>query len=152
MRFIPLLLILLAVVEIMVFMWAGQFIGFWTTIGLVLASAFVGSFLVRAQGMKAWADFQRSAATGEGEIGLAIFTGVCLLLAGAFLITPGFITDTVGLLLLVPPLRSGVYYALKSRLAGLAANSTTTFTYTSGFPGQSDRKTTIIDVDGEEKD
>ena len=151
MRFIPLILILLAVVEIMVFMWAGQYIGFWTTIGLVLASAFVGSFLVRAQGMRALADFQRSAATGEGEIGLAIFTGVCLLLAGAFLITPGFITDILGLLLLVPPLRASVYYALKSRLAGLAMSGAATFSYTRTYTDPSGRKTTIIDVDGEEK-
>ena len=156
MRFIPLILITLAVVEIMVFMWAGQFIGFWPTVGLVLASAFIGSFLVRAQGMKALADFQRSAATGEGEIGLTIFTGVCLLLAGAFLITPGFITDTLGLLLLIPPLRMGVYQAIKSRLATFASRTGTgtggaTFTYTSSFSRRPNRKTTIIDVEGEEK-
>ena len=149
MRFLPFLLILLAVAEIMLFMWAGQFIGFWTTILLVLASAFVGSFLVRAQGMRALAEFQRSAATGEGEVGLTIFTGICLLLAGAFLITPGFITDTLGLLLLIPPLRATVYRAIKSRLAQFASTSSH-FTYTS-YNTRTGRKTTIIDIDGEEK-
>ena len=159
MRFIPLILIATAVLEIMVFMWAGQFIGFWSTVGLVLTSAFVGSFLVRAQGMKALADFQRSAATGEGEVGLTIFTGLCLLLAGAFLITPGFITDTFGLLLLIPPLRTRVYAALKPRLASFAASSTTSFSYDRSYSrpqndrqgGQTNCKTRIIDVEGEER-
>jgi len=147
MRFLPVFLILLAVVEIMLFMWAGQFIGFWPTILLVLVSAFVGSFLVRAQGLRAWADFQRSAATGEGEVGLAIFTGICLLLAGAFLITPGFLTDTIGLLLLVPPLRQGVYAGLKSRLSGLV-----TTVNVNGFEARQRGGSTIIDVEGQEVD
>lgn len=147
MRFLPLYLIVLAIVEIMLFMWAGQFIGFWPTILLVLLSAFVGSFLVRAQGMQAWADFQRSAATGEGEVGLAIFTGICLLLAGAFLITPGFLTDTIGLLLLVPPLRQGVYAGLKSRLSGFV-----TTVNVNGFEARQKGGSTIIDVEGQEVD
>ncbi len=158
MRFLPLILISIAVLEIMVFMWAGQYIGFWQTVVLVLASAFVGSFLVRAQGMQALADLQRASLTGEAEIGKTIFTGACLLLAGAFLITPGFITDITGLLLLVPALRLAVYTALKSRLAAMVAGGTTRFTFTdvNGFgrtyeSGPRDKKTTVIDVDGEER-
>ena len=150
MRILPIALILLAVIEIMLFMWAGQYIGFWTTILLVLISAFIGSFLVRQQGMQAWADFQKSAATGSGEVGLAIFTGICLLLAGAFLITPGFLTDTIGLLLLVPPLRASAYQAIKSRLSGFVTVVNPTG-FGGGFEARSTRKTTIIDVDGEEK-
>jgi len=139
MRWLPLILIFTAVVEIMVFMWAGQYIGYWTTILLVLAPALIGSFLVQRQGLQAWAEFQRSAATGQGEMGLTIFTGICLILAGAFLITPGFITDTIGLLLLIPPLRRLTYAALKTRLAALATHVHFT------------RGPITIDVEGEEQ-
>ena len=148
MPYLPFLLILLAVVEIMLFMWAGQYIGFWTTIFLVLASAFIGSFLVRAQGMQALANFRQSLARGEGTIGLSLFTGVCLLLAGAFLITPGFITDTFGMLLLIPPLRARAYAGLKSRFASMVGSGS--FSYQS-YSGRGGDSTTIIDVEGEEK-
>ena len=151
MRFIPLILIALAIVEIMIFMWAGQFIGFWLTVFLVLASALIGSFLVQMQGLKAWRDFQRSLMTGEGEIGITIFTGICLLFAGAFLITPGFITDGLGLLLLIPSLRVGFYKTLKSRTLRFTTKGTTPFTYSQFYSARSERKMTIIDVDGEEK-
>ena len=142
MRALPFAFILLAVIEIMVFMWAGQYIGFWWTILLVLISAFAGAFLVRQQGMQAWADFQRTLATGKGEIGLSIFTGICLLLAGAFLITPGFLTDTLGLLLLIPPLRFAVYSGIKARLGPLA----------SARQAEKFKKSVIIDADGQEID
>ena len=142
MRALPFALISLAVIEIMVFMWAGQYIGFWWTILLVLISAFAGAFLVRRQGLQAWADFQRTLATGQGEIGLSIFTGICLLLAGAFLITPGFLTDTLGLLLLIPPLRFAVYSRIKAQLGNLANSSQA---------GKS-KKSIIIDADGQEID
>lgn len=147
MRLLPISLIILAIVEIALFMWAGQIIGFWPTILMVLVTAFIGSFLVRQQGMQAWADFQRSAATGEGEIGLAIFTGICLLLAGAFLITPGFLTDAFGLLLLAPPLRNGAYQSLKSRLGGFV-----NVVRPEGFEARRPGGSTIIDVDGQEVD
>ena len=145
MRSLLVCLLVLAVVETMLFTWAGQFIGFWPTIGLVLVTAFAGSFLVRTQGLQAWAEFQRSAASGEGEVGLAIFTGICLLLAGALLITPGFLTDTLGLLLLVPPLRQSAYTAIKSRLSGFV-------TTVNGFETHQRGGSTIIDVEGQEVD
>lgn len=152
MRYLPFLLLTIAVIEIMLFMWAGQYIGFWQTVGLVLASAFIGSFLVQAQGWKALKELQVASLNGEVEIGKTIFTGACLLLAGAFLITPGFLTDITGLLLLVPPLRAAVYNTLKARLSSMVSGRATSFTFTNRTDSQStEQDSTIIDVDGEEK-
>ena len=144
-RLFPLYMLALALAEITLFYFVGQRIGLLLTLGLVFFTAIIGSVLVRQQGLRAWADFQRSAATGEGEIGLAIFTGVCLLLAGAFLITPGFLTDGIGLFLLVPPLRAGVYAGLKSRLARFSMTVNV-----QGYAARQAKGSHIIDVEGEE--
>ena len=147
MRLFPLIMLLIALMEITLFYFVGQQVGLLPTLGLVFLTAVIGSLLVRQQGLQAWADFQRSAATGEGEVGLAIFTGICLLLAGAFLITPGFLTDTIGLLLLVPPARQGIYAALKSRMGALATSVTI-----QGYAARQRRGATIIDIKGDEVD
>lgn len=147
MRLFPLLMLAIALIEITLFYFVGQQVGLLTTLGLVFLTAIIGSFLVRHQGLQAWADFQRSAATGEGEVGLAIFTGICLLLAGAFLITPGFLTDGIGLFLLIPPFRYGVYTSLKSRMSGFV-----NVIQPGGFDGRQSGGATIIDVEGEEVD
>ena len=145
MRLFPLIMLLIALAEITLFYFVGQQVGLLTTLGLVFLTALVGSFLVRHQGTQAWADFQRSAATGDGEVGAAIFTGICLLLAGAFLITPGFLTDAIGLLLLIPPFRYGVYQGVKSRMSGFV-----NALQPDGFEGRQGGGATIIDVEGEE--
>ena len=145
MRLFPLIMLLIAQAEITLFYFVGQQVGLLPTLALVFLTAVIGSILVRQQGLRAWAEFQRSAATGEGEVGLAIFTGICLLLAGAFLITPGFLTDAIGLLLLVPPGRQGIYAALKSRMGAFATNVTL-----QGYAARQRGGATIIDIEGNE--
>ena len=92
------------IIEIAVFIQAGELIGLWPTIGVVILTAILGTSLMRAQGLQTLAKAQSQMDQGEMPIG-AMFDGICILVAGVLLLTPGFVTDTMGFLLLVPPLR-----------------------------------------------
>jgi UPF0716 protein FxsA len=90
--------------ELMVFAAVSQHIGIFTTLCLAFLSAIIGGILVRKQGLKTI--FAMRDALDRGKIPLnEIFDGFCLVAAGALLITPGFVTDTVGALLLIPAMR-----------------------------------------------
>lgn len=95
------------IIEIAVFIQAGELIGLWPTIGIVILTAVVGTSLMRAQGLQTLARAQAQMEQGEMPIG-ELFDGICILVAGVLLLTPGFVTDTMGFLLLVPPLRKAV--------------------------------------------
>lgn len=104
----PLLLIIffvgVPILEIAVFIRAGDLFGLWPTLAAVIVTAVVGAGLLRAQGLAALGRARRQ--LDQGQIPMAeVFTGVCLLIGGALLLTPGFITDAVGFSLLIPPLR-----------------------------------------------
>ena len=92
------------IAEIAVFIEAGERFGLWPTVGGILATAALGMFIIRLQGLGV---LQRAQENLQAERfpGQEIFDGVCLLIAGAMLITPGFITDSIGFLLLIVPLR-----------------------------------------------
>jgi UPF0716 protein FxsA len=92
------------IAEIAVFIKAGQVIGLgWTLAGVAL-TAVLGIALLRRQGLKVLAQTQQKLDRGELPVG-ELFDGLCLLVAGVLLLTPGFITDTIGLLLFIPPVR-----------------------------------------------
>lgn len=94
----------LPIVELFVLIEVGGRIGGLYTIGLVLLTAAGGLFLVRLQGMSVLARAQSHLAENRMPVG-EIVDGLFLLLAGGFLLFPGFITDAFGLLLLIPGLR-----------------------------------------------
>lgn len=104
------LLILIAMIgipiaEIAVFIEVGDQIGLGMTLLIVVVTAMMGTVLLRQQGFSVLARAQAS--LQENRLPLQeIFDGLCLLVAGALLLTPGFVTDTVGLLLFVPPFRT----------------------------------------------
>ncbi len=105
MAFILLLLfIAVPIVEIALFIELGGWLGLWPTLGLVILTAMIGTTLMRRQGMSVLADAQQKMAQGEPPVA-SLFHGLCLLLAGVLLVTPGFFTDAVGFLLLVPSVR-----------------------------------------------
>jgi len=105
---VPLLLILIflgvPILEIAVFIQAGDILGLWPTLAAIVATAIIGGALIRAQGLATMDRARRSLDQGQAPVHEA-FTGICLLLAGALLMTPGFLTDGVGFLLLIPPVR-----------------------------------------------
>ena len=94
-------------IEIALFIKVGGWLTLWPTLGIVLGSAMLGTWLMRQQGARALADLRRSMSelTDPTE---PLAHGALILLAGALLITPGFLTDTIGLLLLIPPVRRWV--------------------------------------------
>ncbi len=101
--------------EIALLVYVGGVIGLWPTLIIVAATAATGAALLRYQGLKAWLGARDSMARGEMPL-REIFDGMCLLLAGAFLLTPGFITDGFGALLLAPPVRAGLRHWLGRRM------------------------------------
>jgi UPF0716 protein FxsA len=92
------------ILEIAVFIQAGDILGLWPTLAAIVATAIIGGALIRAQGLATMDRARRSLDQGQAPVHEA-FTGICLLLAGALLMTPGFLTDGVGFLLLIPPVR-----------------------------------------------
>lgn len=124
------------IIEIAVFIQAGELIGLWPTIGVVVLTAILGTSLMRAQGLQTLAKAQSQMDQGEMPIG-ALFDGICILVAGVLLLTPGFVTDTFGFLLLVPPLRQliGAKVIMKLVQSGNIRTSFGGATYSSGPRG-----------------
>ena len=102
----PIFILFLVVpfVEIYLLVEIGARIGAPWTILLVVMTAIVGAWLVRVQGLATWRRFQASLARNELPA-TALVEGLCLLIAGALLLTPGFFTDAAGFACLIPPLR-----------------------------------------------
>lgn len=97
-------LVAVPLIELFVFVQVGQWIGYLPAIVLLLAFSVVGAYLVKREGLNAWRRAQ--AQLRAGEIPAAeLVDGALILFAGALLLTPGFVTDLVGLLLLIPAMR-----------------------------------------------
>lgn len=112
----PLLIFLiLPILEIAVFIQVGDWIGLWPTVLLVILAAFLGSALLRWQGLSVLRRAQAAADRGEAPVG-AVFEGFCIVVAGVLLIIPGFLTDIVGLALFVPFLRNALGRWLLDRM------------------------------------
>lgn len=92
-------------IEIAVFIEVGGFLGLWPTLAIIVATAVVGTALLRRQGLATLHGAQREMEAGRVPV-RELFDGVCILAAGAFLLTPGFVTDGAGLALMVPPVRA----------------------------------------------
>jgi UPF0716 protein FxsA len=102
-------------IEIGLFIQVGGWIGLWPTLGLVLLSAIVGTWLVRMQGALALAQL-RGSLNELRDPTEPIAHGALILLAGALLLTPGFFTDALGILLLIPAVRSAIMRHLAARM------------------------------------
>ena len=113
--FLVLIFIVLPIAEIYVIIKVGEAIGVLPTIALLILDAFLGVALWRSQGRAAWRRFNQALAEGRVP-GREIFDGAMVILGGAFLLTPGFITDVIGFLLLIPPTRSA-FRGLVTRMA-----------------------------------
>jgi UPF0716 protein FxsA len=103
--FLVLIFIVVPLVELYVIIQVGQAIGLLPTLALLLADALLGSILLRHQGRAAWIRFNRALAEGRLPH-KEVFDGVLIILGGALLLTPGFLTDIVGLIFLIPPTRA----------------------------------------------
>ena len=108
--------ILLPIAELWLIIEIGGSIGVGPTLALLILDSLIGAALARSQGRAAWERF--NAAMAEGRIpGKEVFDGAMIILGGALLLTPGFITDIFGLIFLIPPTRA-IIRAFLTRLAG----------------------------------
>lgn len=110
------LLLLLPLAELYVIIQVGHAIGALNTIGLLLLVSVVGAWLMKREGMSVWRRFQRQVEAGNMP-GREIADGVMILLAGALLVAPGFLTDLLGIALLLPPVRAVVRTIVLRRAA-----------------------------------
>jgi UPF0716 protein FxsA len=106
----PLLLLLLVfiavpIAEIYVIIQVGQAIGALPTIAILIADSVLGSWLLRSQGRAAWRRFNQAVAERRAPT-REVLDGVLIVFGGALLITPGFISDVFGVVLLLPPTRA----------------------------------------------
>lgn len=110
-----LLFTLVPLLELVVLIEVGQYIGTANTILLILATGVVGVVLARWQGLFVFREFKRD--LEEGRVpGLTIVNGILVLVGSAFLLTPGLITDSVGFLLLLPPTRALVVKIVRKQI------------------------------------
>ncbi len=100
-----LILVGVPIIEIGLFIQLGGFLGLWPTLAIVVATALIGSLLLRTQGLSTLEELKRSAETGQSPAG-PMANGALILVAGLLLLTPGFFTDSFGFLLMVPPIRT----------------------------------------------
>ena len=107
--------IVVPLAELYVILKVGDSIGVGWTILLLVVDSLLGSLLLRAQGRSVWKRF--NTALGEGKMPhREVLDGVLVIFGGAFLLTPGFLTDIVGLVLLIPPTRAVVRGLVARRL------------------------------------
>lgn len=110
-----LLFVLVPAMEIAVFILIGGVIGVLPTLGIILLTAVIGSFLLRRQGTEVLRRIRRE--IEEDRVpGAELVHGTMILVAGVLLLTPGFVTDTLGFLLFVPAIRTRIWRSLKARI------------------------------------
>lgn len=135
--------IIIPLLELMVFAAVGEEIGLFNTLFLALITAIIGGAIVKHQGMHTIMNMR--AAMDQGKMPLSeMFDGFCLIVSGACLITPGFVTDTVGFLLLIPPVRAAMKHVVQ--------NHTNWSVSAQEFRGHSTRDPNIIEGEYEEVD
>ena len=148
--FFLLAFITVPIVEIAVFIQVGDIIGLWPTLGIVILTAIIGTALLRQQGISVLFRIQENLEANQMPI-RELFDGVCLVVAGALLLTPGFVTDAVGFLLFVPPARSAMAAWIASRMLS-RAEVRFTHTQSHGATTRHDPRTGAPIIDGDFED
>ena len=158
-RWIIASLLLIPLLDALFLVVVSDFIGWEATVALVVLTALVGMLIVRAEGRHTLRSLQRKVQTGELPTN-QVMDGGLLIAAGAFLLTPGLVTDTIGFLLAVPVTRYPIRELLKRfvvtpyldrRMDGFVTGGV----WTAGFPqeefggsGSSQASGDYVDVDG----
>ena len=130
--------------EIAIFIQVGGVIGLGWTLGLIVLTALIGTWMLRQQGFQVLRRAQRQLDEGVAPVA-EVFEGLCLLIAGLLLLTPGFFTDALGALLLLPPVRAVLYRQVRKRVEMQVIRR-------GGRPGAPPRRPTVIEGEFEEID
>ncbi|MET1180141.1 FxsA family protein [Peribacillus simplex] len=104
MKYFLMFIIAMPVVEIIVLLLSGNLIGFWPTLFLIVATGLIGAYLAKRQGMETWKKAQEQIRYGMMP-GNEIIDGICIFIGAALLLSPGLISDIMGLILVLPPTR-----------------------------------------------
>ena len=120
--------IVVPLLELYVILQVGDAIGVVPTLAILVADSLLGSWLLKSQGRAVWRRFNEAVQAGRVPHS-EIIDGVLIIFGGAFLITPGFLTDIIGILLLLPPtrffMRKLVVRAFSGRIAVQVAGAAT---------------------------
>ncbi len=114
MLWIVLLLVVAPLVELYVIIQVAQVIGGWETIALLIVESAIGAWLLKRQGLATLARISEALDAGRVP-GKELVDGFCILVAGSLMLAPGFLTDIIGYLLLIPPTRAVVRRVLLKR-------------------------------------
>ena len=114
------------IIEIALFIQIGGFLGLFPTLAVVLITAIAGTYLVRAQGLSVLSQLQ-SRFREMNDPSEPLAHGAMILFSGALLLTPGFFTDFIGFLLLIPNVRTTVFQKVKERINIQKSNFETQF-------------------------
>jgi UPF0716 protein FxsA len=122
----PLLLVLAFVivplVELAVILQVGELIGPWWTISLLVVDSIIGAWLLKREGARAWRAF-RDALGAARWPGDEVTQGALVIVGGTLLLTPGFVTDGLGLLMLLPPTRAGLSRLIRARVTPMPVHA-----------------------------
>ena len=163
MRFslLPFLLLVVPIVEIGTFLVIGDKIGIAATLGMILVTAIVGTALLRHQGLSLINKIQTEMNAGRVP-GRALSDGAMILVAGILLLTPGFVTDSIGFLLFVPFVRNAIWSFIATRIqivgAGMGAGGMASgspfggnpYSDPQSHPNNIDGDGPVIDLDAED--
>ncbi|TNE64164.1 MAG: FxsA family protein [Rhodobacteraceae bacterium] len=147
------LFVAVPIIEIALFIQVGGLIGLWPTLLIVVVTAILGTALVRQQGALAMSQLRQSFAE-LNDPAEPLAHGAMILLSGALLLTPGFFTDTVGFLLLIPAFRTFVLKELRKRVKvqSFVMGQQAGFTQTRSPYRQNPQDPGVIDGEWEELD
>ena len=120
---LALLFVVVPIIELVLLIELGQIIGLLPTLSLVVLTGVTGAWLARAEGVRVFLSFQRELASGKLP-GQALMDGISVLIGGAFLLTPGVLTDIAGFSLLVPITRRWLQRGVRRRLERQIADGT----------------------------
>jgi len=121
---LEILFIVVPIAELAILIQVGQAIGIWWTIALLIADAVLGSMLARSQGRAVWRRFNLALQSGRPPA-REVLDGTLVLFGGALLLAPGFLTDILGIFLLLPPTRAFVRAVLVRRFMSRMVTSMT---------------------------
>ena len=147
--FLPVIILLMPILEIAGFIIVGKALGLWLTLALILFTSFVGLVILRSGGLGMVRNLQNASRTGA-EPAEAMINGCMRVIAGILLFLPGFITDAIGLALLVPGFRKLIWSAIGPRI--VVAGSFKGRSNGQGFrPGpQNDASSKVVDLDDDD--
>ena len=139
--------IVIPLIEVMLFITIGKYIGLWNTIIIIIITGIIGAILVKSQGITILNKALEEIKSNKIPI-FSIFEGIAILIAGAFLLTPGFLTDTLGCILLIPKTRNLIISYITTHLKKRTVYKEKS-TY---YPDEEDKKNKIFEGNYEEID